>query len=59
MLADLISLAHAAFVVADAGIEGIAGPWYHEIGLRLLRRSMDAMTVIEADREPRPSAGLN
>ncbi|MGM4915899.1 hypothetical protein [Tardiphaga sp. 813_E8_N1_3] len=55
-LAQLVSLAHAAFVVADTGAEGVAPPWYREIGLRLLRRSMDAMTVIQADRERETSS---
>lgn len=58
-VARLVSMAHAAFVVADAGIDGIAAPWYREIGLRLLRRSMEGLSVIEADREPRPATGLN
>lgn len=58
-LARLISLAHAAFVVADAGVEGVPAPWYRHIGQRLLHRSMDALAVIEAYREPRPLGGLN
>lgn len=58
-LAGLISTAHAALVVADAGIDGVTAPWYREMGQRLLRRSMDALALIEADREPRPVAGLN
>jgi hypothetical protein len=58
-VARLLSMANAAFVVADAGIDGIAAPWYREIGLRLLRRSMEGLNVIEAHREPRPAAGLN
>jgi hypothetical protein len=58
-LAQLISIAHAAFAVADAGIDGSFEPWYRDMGRRLLRRSMDALAVIEADRELRPAVGLN
>ena len=58
-LARLISLANAALAVASSGVDIIGGPWYHEMAQRLLRRSMDVLAVIEADRQPRPAAGLN
>ncbi|MEH2574429.1 hypothetical protein [Bradyrhizobium sp. AZCC 1708] len=58
-LAKLISLANAALAVAGSGTDVLGGPWYHEMAQRLLRRSMDALAVIEADRWPRPAAGLN
>lgn len=58
-LAHLISMANAAFAVADAGIDGSFAPWYRDMGQRLLRRSMDVLALIEADQEPRSVGGLN
>lgn len=50
---------NVAFVLADAGIDGIATPWCREIGGQMLRYAMEGLSVIEADREPRPTGGLN
>lgn len=58
-LARVISFANAAFVIADLGIDGVLAPWCREVGVKLLRSAMVGLSVIEADREPRPTAGLN
>ncbi len=46
----LISLAHAAHSIAEtkevAGVtHGLHGGWYHDVGLRLLRRAADAVAA--------------
>lgn len=58
-LARVISFANAAFVVADLGIDGVLAPWCRQTGGQLLRRAMEGLSVIEAQSEPRPAAGLN
>jgi hypothetical protein len=57
-VAHLLSMANAAFVVADAGIDGIVAPWYRDIGLRLLRQAVGGLNVVEAVQQ-RPGVGLN
>jgi hypothetical protein len=52
-LARLISLANAALVVASSDVDDLFSPWYRDMAQRLLRRSMDALAVIEADQQPR------
>lgn len=58
-LKRLISLAHAAQAVADAGIDETFTSWYRDMAQRLLRRAMDAVVVIEAMEASRQAGGLN
>lgn len=57
-VARLISMAHTAISVADAGIDGIAAPWYREIAKRLMHRAAEGLTMVEAI-EQRRATGLN
>lgn len=58
-LARLISLANTSLFVAGSGLDDLFGSWYSEKAMQLLSRSMDALAVMEADRQPRPATGLN
>lgn len=58
-LASLISLANAALVVADSGIDGVAAPWYRDKAARLLYGAMKALEAVEAAVERRADSRLN
>jgi hypothetical protein len=58
-LARLIALAHAAHAVANAGFNPSFGPWYRDMGQRLLRRAMEVMAAISASVEPKGDGRLN
>lgn len=58
-LAHQISMAHAALAVVTSGSDPQYETWYQDIAQRLLRRATEALSVIEANSEPRMTARLN
>jgi len=57
-VARMVSMANAAISVSHMGIEGVAAPWFADIAKRLLKRTAEGLTMVEAQCE-RASAGLN
>jgi hypothetical protein len=58
-LARLLAFAHAAHAVANASFNPSFGPWYRDMGQRLLRKAMEVMAAISASVEPKGDGRLN